>query len=402
MQFGPNGEFQLTYCTNIHPGENWDETFENIRRFAPPLKQSLSPDGPFGLGLRLSRVGADDLLSGENMPRFKEFLQSHGLYVAIINGFPYGSFHNRVIKADVMAPDWRTEERVQYTLQLVAILKQLVPDGTDGGISTSPLSYKGWPDARKGVTWEAATANVVRIAAAMARVRDETGRLLHLDIEPEPDGLIENSTETADFFQQWLLPVGVPQLARELGIGDSDARTVMLDHIQVCYDTCHFAVEYEETEEALARFDRAGVKVGRIQVSSALKVELPPDEVRRKNLAEQLSQFAESTYLHQVLERRENGQIAHFPDLIEALPHIQNRAATEWRIHFHVPLFVKEYGDFGSTQDEILPVFRALRNRPFTRHLEIETYTWGVLPQALRMDMLEMIDREFRWVMAAF
>lgn len=402
MQFGPNGELQLTYCTNIHPGEGWEETFANIRRFGPALKQRLSPDGPFGLGLRLSEAGASQLLRSDDLPRFKDYLEANGLYVAIINGFPYGSFHNRVIKADVMAPDWRTEERVQYTLKLAEILSKLVPDRMDGGISTSPLSYKGWPDARNDETWRAVTANIVRVAAAMARVHRFTGKLLHLDIEPEPDGLIENSAETARFFEEWLLPVGAPILAKELDLDEDAARTTLLDHIQVCYDTCHFAVEYEETEEALARFDRLGLKVGRVQISSALKVDLPSDEMRRKSLAEQLGAFAESTYLHQVLERRESGEIARYPDLIEALPHIQNRDAREWRIHFHVPLFVKDFGDFGSTQDEILPVFTALRAKPFTRHLEIETYTWGVLPPALRIDMLEMIDREFRWVMGAF
>ena len=402
MQFGPGGQFHLTYCTNIHPGETWKEVSANLRKFGPALKKRLSPNEPFGLGLRLSKVGAEELLSGDNLSRFREILASHGLYVAIINGFPYGSFHNRVIKSDVMAPDWRTDERVRYTLQLVEVIKGLVPTGLDAGISTSPLSYKGWIQSNETAAWEEITGNIVRVAAAMARVHAECGVLVHLDLEPEPDGLIENSAETADFFERWLLPVGVPLLAHELQIYEETARRVMLDHVQVCYDTCHFAVEYEDTETALARFQRLGIKIGRIQVSSALRVGLLPDGRLRARLAGQLAAFAESTYLHQVLERRDDGEIFHYPDLADALPHIKNPAAREWRIHFHVPLFVKEYGDFGSTQDEILPVFKALRRDAFTRHLEIETYTWGVLPTALRMDMLEMIEREYRWVMAAF
>ncbi len=402
MQFGPGGQFHLTYCTNIHPGETWKEVSANLRKFGPALKKRLSPNEPFGLGLRLSKVGAEELLSGDNLSRFREILASHGLYVAIINGFPYGSFHNRVIKSDVMAPDWRTDERVRYTLQLVEVIKGLVPTGLDAGISTSPLSYKGWIQSNETAAWEEITGNIVRVAAAMARVHAECGVLVHLDLEPEPDGLIENSAETADFFERWLLPVGVPLLAHELQIYEETARRVMLDHVQVCYDTCHFAVEYEDTETALARFQRLGIKIGRIQVSSALRVGLLPDGRLRARLAGQLAAFAESTYLHQVLERRDDGEIFHYSDLPDALPHIKNPAAREWRIHFHVPLFVKEYGDFGSTQDEILPVFKALRRDAFTRHLEIETYTWGVLPTALRMDMLEMIEREYRWVMAAF
>jgi sugar phosphate isomerase/epimerase len=342
------------------------------------------------------------LLEGSRLEEFKAFLDDQGLYVALINGFPYGSFHRRVIKEDVFAPDWRTEERVQYTLRLVKILTTLLPDGLDGGISTSPLSYKGWVTPGDTEAWETVTTNVARVAAEMAQVREETGKGIHLDIEPEPDGLIENTAETIAFYNDWLLPVGASLLSKHFRFSEEAARKTLLNHVRLCYDTCHFAVEYESPEEALRRFEAAGIKIGRVQISSALRVVLSDDEHRRSLLAEQLAKFAESTYLHQVLEQREGGEVHHHPDLIQALPKIHDPQAKEWRIHFHVPLFVEEYEAFGSTQADIVKVFRQLeRDRP-TRHLEIETYTWDVLPADMKIDLLEMIDREFRWVLNEF
>jgi hypothetical protein len=419
MQLNGDGPVQLTYCTNIHPGNGWEEVFGNLRRYAPALKQRLSPHAPFGLGLRLSAAESEELLRGDCLEQFRRFLGEHDLYVALLNGFPFGSFHRRVIKADVFAPDWRHEERVRYTLRLVEILKRLLPSGLEGGISTSPLSYKRWVDPADRAAWEVLTRNLVRVAEAMIRVRRSEGQLIHLDIEPEPDGLIESSTELVAFYEDWLLPVGGPLLADSLRVPVDEALDLLRDHIQVCLDTCHVAVEYEEPETVLERFSQAGIRVGRAQISSALRVPLPESAQRRAAIARQLEPFAESSYLHQVLERRKDATLRHYPDLAEALPRIQEPGAREWRIHFHVPLFVAEYGLFGSTQDEIRRFFRCMdaartkrgdgapRGRaatasavPLTRHLEIETYTWDVLPLALKHDLLESIDREYRWVLA--
>lgn len=399
MQPDADGLFHLTYCTNIHPAEGWEAVLANLRRYAPALKQQLSPGAPFGLGLRLSAAEAEQLLQGDRLEELRAFLAEHGLYVAILNGYVHGAFHRRTIKADVFAPDWRDEARVRYTLQLVEILRRLLPPGLDGGISTAPLSYKRWVDAEDPGAWESITHSLVRVAEQLVRVRQEEDRLIHLDIEPEPDGLLETSGELVDYYQRWLLPVGAPLLAERLRISVPEARASLVDHLQVCFDTCHAAVEYEDAREALERFERAGIRVGRVQISSALKVPLPGDPARRAQLARALEPFAESSYLHQVIEQREDGTLHHYPDLGDALPLIQEPAARQWRIHFHVPVFVDRYETFGSTQAEIRPVFERLKERPFTRHLEIETYTWEVLPPALKQDLLTSIHREYRWVL---
>ena len=401
MKLGSDGFFHLTYCTNIHPANGWEEVMANVERYGPALKQRLGPNAAFGLGLRLSSRDSCELLEGDRLQRFKELLDREGLYVAIINGFPYGPFHGEVIKSTVFAPDWREEARVQYTLRLVEILAELLPADVDGGISTCPLSYKGWVDQCDDAAWESITDNLARVAAALVRVQQSRGQVIHLDIEPEPDGLVEHSHEVERFYRRWLLGFGAERLAALLGIDEAAAREHLLEHIRVCWDTCHQAVEFEEPAEVLARFDAAGIRVGRIQVSAALKIALPSDEYERAGIRDELEPFAESTYLHQVLQRNTDGTIHHYADLPDALAAVQDPEAEEWRTHFHVPIFLNEYGRLGSTQDDILKVFRLAEERRFTRHLEIETYTWDVLPSDMKRDLLTSVSREYEWVMDA-
>lgn len=397
MQLDPEG-FHLTYCTNIHPGDGWDAVHANLQRFAPALKRRLSPSGPFGIGLRLSARDARELLEGDRLEAFRAFLNREGLYVALINGFPHGSFHRTSVKADVYAPDWREDERVRYTLDLVEILGRLVPADIDGGVSTAPLTYKRWMTGGTSAAWDTCVANVVRVAEAMVRLRRRTGTFIHLDIEPEPDCLIETSDEFIDFFARRLLPEGGPTLAASLGCTVEEARAELRDHVRICFDCCHFAVEYEDPVAAVDRLRNAGVHVGRVQLSSALKVTFPENAAESNALAERLRRFADSTYLHQVIERRGTA-LRHFADLDEALQSAHGVAGSEWRIHFHVPLFTAEYDGLGSTQDYVRTILDLASRTGFTRHFEIETYTWDVLPAGLKIDVLDSIGREFEWVL---
>jgi hypothetical protein len=388
----------LTYCTNIHPADGWEAVFASLRRYAPALKARLSPDAPFGVGLRLSARDARELLTGSALETFKAFLDDAGLYVAIINGFPYGPFHGTHVKAAVYAPDWRDDARVQYTLDLIRIVRALVPRGLDAGVSTAPMSYKPWMAAADGDAWNTIVRNVVRIAERLARIRDEDGTVIHLDVEPEPDCSIENTAETLEFFEQRLLPAGAPLLAASLGIAADEARARLLDHIRVCFDCCHFAVEFEDAADALERFRAAGIRIGRAQLSSALDVPLPTDAAGAAQVRERLRAFADTTYLHQVVERRGDG-LRHYLDLPDALERPADGDAQAWRIHFHVPLFTAEYGELRSTQGYVADVIERLVASGATSHLEIETYTWDVLPAGLKMDLLESIAREYQWVL---
>lgn len=401
MQIGPDGRFHLTYCTKIHPGTGWQELCGHLHTQAPRLHAKLSPDRPFGLGLRLSAAESEELLTGGNLAELQAFLAAQGLYVFTMNGFPYGAFHGgQRVKSQVFAPDWREETRVRYTLRLVEILRQLLPLGLEGSISTSPLSYKPWVNPGDTAALERICANLAAVVEEMARIRDEEGKLLHLDLEPEPDGLVENSGELAAFFRDWLLPKAAPLLARKTGRPLTKAQELILTHLRVCLDTCHLAVAYEDPVAALDGFDREGIKVGKVQITAGLKVLLPPDAADRTSLARQLQDFADSPYLHQVLARQENGGRRQFPDLAAALPTLPDSRDREWRIHFHTPLFVARHGLLLSTRDETRAVLDLLRERSFCRHLEIETYTWEILPPELKKDLVDSLELEYLWVLA--
>jgi hypothetical protein len=398
MQLPSHPDFHLTYCTNIHPADGWPAVFSTLRRYAPALRTRLAPDASFGVGLRLSARDASGLLSGGNLADFRRFLDDEGLYVAVINGFPYGPFHGTPVKASVYAPDWRDPARVAYTLDLIRILEALLPSGLDGGVSTAPLSYKPWMAAADADAWDRMTANVVAVAARLARMHEETGTRIHLDIEPEPDCSIENTAETLDFFERRLLPAGSRLLAGELGLDEARAREHLLEHVRICFDCCHFAVEFEHATQAMDRIRAAGIKIGRVQLSSALHVDVPEEAGAAAAMLDRLRPFADTTYLHQVVEQRP-AELRHYLDLPDALGSAGDHAGRTWRIHFHVPLFTARYGELGSTQEYVADVLRHALATGATTHLEIETYTWDVLPGDLKMDLLESIAREYEWVL---
>ncbi len=398
MRVGDTGQFHLTYCTNVHAGTSWREMVASLERYAPALKAQFDPDQPFGIGLRVAGEASRELLAGDALTRFQAFLKDHRLYVYTINGFPYGPFHGQTVKADVHAPDWRDPERVAYTHRLVDILAALLPEGMDGGISTSPLTYRAWVDTDSDDLWLLFVEHLVAIAAHAHQRFNETGKLIHLDIEPEPDGLLGDCAELIAFYENWLLPHGAELLARRLDVDRDEARTLLLDYLRVCFDTCHVAVGYGSPREVLQRFGKLGIKVGKIQISSALKVDLTGAAA---GTVQALRAFDEPVYLHQVVQRNADGSFMRYPDLGPALAHGMDERAEEWRVHFHVPIFVEHYAEFASTQETICETLTLLQERPFTNHLEIETYTWDVLPGDLKGDLLTSIGREYTWVLHA-
>ncbi|MEM6869204.1 MAG: metabolite traffic protein EboE [Cyanobacteria bacterium P01_C01_bin.121] len=394
----------LTYCSNIHPGETWLEVKKNLETYLPALKRQISPNAPFGVGLRLSNLASQELLKQNALAEFKDWLVENDFYVFTMNGFPYGGFHHQRVKDDVYAPDWSTPERLSYTQRLVNILSVLLPEGVEGGISTVPISYKPWweGDREKLETvFTVSTQQLAQLTADLIAIRQNSGQLIHIDLEPEPDGLLENAAEVIDYFHQWLLPMGGDWLSKKLGILPAQAEQQLKEHIQVCYDTCHFAVEYEHPRQVFQQFREAGIKVGKGQLSAALRLDLPADTNQRQWLSEQLAPFAESTYLHQVIARSAKGKLQRYRDLQAALPHFLTSQAEEWRTHFHVPIFIDRYQAFQSTQSDITLFLETLKENSDCQHLEIETYTWDVLPPEIKLNMAMSIQREYEWTIAA-
>ncbi|MEX2595275.1 MAG: metabolite traffic protein EboE [Anditalea sp.] len=392
--------FHLTYCTNIHPGESWEETFNNLKHHVPDIKQQLTHGKSFGIGLRLSNEASLELGKEEKLREFKSWLQVHDSYVFTFNGFPYGGFHRQVVKDQVHHPDWTTRERRDYTFRLFVILDALLPEGMDGGISTSPLSYKFWHknDLEIKEARRKSVVHLAEVAAKLYEIRQQSGKVLHLDIEPEPDGLLENTQDVVDFYRNSLIPIGKDFLAEHLNLSEEESEKCLKEHIRICYDVCHFAVVYEKPHETFAAFKAEGIQVGKIQISAALKLDLPTDAQQRREIGTLLLPFAESTYLHQVVAWDAKGKLKAYRDLPLALTNLSQTQAQEWRIHFHVPVFLERYGKLVSTQLEILEVLDFIQTEKITNHLEVETYTWEVLPEDINLDLTHSIIRELQWV----
>ncbi len=387
--------FHLTYCTNIHPGANWTSTFQSLKDYVPGIKEEISSKKPFGLGLRLSNKASEELNTESNLQELKQWLQDQEVYVFTMNGFPYGNFHDERVKDQVHAPDWTTSDRLKYTKRLFDQLAYLLPEGVEGGISTSPISYKYWhPTKRsKEEAFEKGAKNLAEVVWHLYQLEETTAKYMHLDIEPEPDGLIENSDEVLMFFERYLVPLASDILADRLATKKIDLENLIKRYITVCYDICHFSLAYEEPSYTLPKFENAGIKVGKIQVSAALKIVYTEDNEHQ--IWESLARFNEPTYLHQVTEKK-GDVVVTYNDLPIVLE--QKQPFKELRAHFHVPIFLEQFGQLYATQDHILKVIDYIKKYQVSEHLEVETYTWDVLPEELKKDLSTSIIRELKWL----
>ena len=388
----------FTYCTNIHAGETWADHFIALKENFPAIKNDLSPLAPMGIGLRLSNIASIEILEADNLLLFKQWLKDNGAYVFTMNGFPYGGFHDTVVKEQVHAPDWTTEDRVAYTSRLFNILADLLPTGIEGGISTSPLSYKYWFTNTEELleAKKIATQNILRVAEQLYRIKLAKGVTMHLDIEPEPDGLLENGNEFIDWFETDLLPAGIVYFKNQFNLTVAEAEKIIKEHITLCYDVCHFAIGFESHDDVINTLAEKGIKVGKIQISAALKAGFAADGHNRPDILTAFSNFNEPTYLHQVVAKNSDGSLVRYPDLPDALA--AHDKAEEWRAHFHVPVFLENFGVLQSTQKDIVEVLKIQAEKKFTKHLEVETYTWGVLPNELKLPLTQSIIRELNWV----
>jgi len=394
MQVATSPSIHLAYCQNIHPGETWQDHYAALRDKAVAVKKALGADGPIGLGLRISAHAARELKDPALIQQGQELFSQQQLYPFSINGFPFGKFHKGPVKENVYAPDWRSPERLEYTTQLAHTLAQWLPEGQDGSISTVPGSFAPWiqTDADR-----IAMATVLGSAAAeMAKLERQTGKYIHLGLEPEPDCFLETTQQTLNFFAQTLPAGAIPEIRRQLSVSDSDAERLLRRHIGVCFDTCHVALQYEDLATSLLAYQQAGILISKIQLSAALRAPggAPTYEA--------LQAFAEPTYLHQVKARSRTGERIAWSDLPLALTEMRKHSdIEELRVHFHVPLFVAPKAPLESTSNALDQAFWGLVRTGISSHLEIETYTFDVLPPEVHPgDIIQSIVSEYRWVLA--
>lgn len=378
-----NHGIHLGYCTNIHRGETWEETWSGLKNYTLRVKDRVSGGKPYGIGLRLSQQAAVELSAPGKIDEFKAWLEANNCYVFTINGFPYGSFHGTRVKEQVFKPDWSTTERLTYTNLLFDILAQLLPPGVSGSVSTLPGSHKTFGVGADEL--QAIFTNLRLCREHIEKVATQSGHDLHLGLEPEPLGLFETSGETLKFFGLYL----------DRNPRDRD----FFKFVGLNYDTCHLAIEFEDAEKALSRITGAGIRLSKLHFSSALKLKPTPENIA------QLPAFDEPVYFHQVIASYGKDEpLRRFKDLPDALQFAQANPGIlgeEWRVHFHIPIHAQPGGGFDSTRDHLISTMDWLAKNPTKcQHIEMETYTWEVLPLEMRSgDVVDQLVREYDWTL---
>lgn len=393
----------LGYCTNVHAGVTLDAVRANLLAHALPVKRRVCPDTPMGVGLWFAYDAAVELLEDPGkIGQLRDWMTDQGLFAYTLNGFPFGDFHEDRVKTKVYEPTWATRERYDYTLALATILSELLPDDAEeGSISTLPL---GWPltsvhqrsDLDTPATLDpefarACAGRLTDLTHYLARIELDTGKCIHVDLEPEPGCVLDTAAGVVDFFERYLL--GTPDDATIRG------------YLRVCHDVCHSAVMFEPQREALAAYQAAGIGVGKVQLSSAARVcfdGMTGNE--RAHAMAALRGFAEDRYQHQTAVRYDDGTAVFYADLPDALAAAAagDGPRGEWRVHFHVPVYLDRFGPIATTRGEVAECLRLLGARSGddgVAHYEVETYAWGVLPAELQRETLaDGIADELAWV----
>jgi len=390
-----NGLGHLTYSTLVHPGDTWSEMWDSLNRYVPQVKARVSPHGTFGVSLRLSASSARTLTGDPHeRARLKDFLQQHDMYLYTVNAFPYGPFKNRIVKKDVYEPDWRTDERAIYTMEVADILAEVAAPYVNPSIQSPPLGFK--PNVTGPEVVDAYTQQVIRVIAHMVKLEQRTGRTVTLALEPEPYCFLETTEEAIAYFENHLYAdEGLRLLMNKTGLGKPQAEKALRKHLGMVYDICHQAVEYEDIGKSLQALADAGIPVFKLQEAAALRV----PEVTQETV-EAMRPFAETVYLTQTVEKRD-GKITRYLNLEDAFAAYEaDPGPREWRTHVHVPVFLDKIGEhFQTTRFAIEDALRFHKKNKLSPQLEIETYTWDVLPASMKTgDIVDYVQRELDWV----
>jgi hypothetical protein len=384
----------LTYSTLVHPADDWPQLWDSLQRYLPQVKKRIAPNQPFGVCIRLSAPTAAELHAKKaERDKLKAFLKDQDLYVYTANAFVYGVFKNTRVKENVYEPDWRTAERREYTKQVADILADICPAAVTPSIQTAPLGFK--PRVTGPDVVAAFTDNVLQVCAHLVTIEHETGKLLTLGLEPEPRCHLETTDETIAYFQQHLYTGAAARRLSQLAqIPMDTAIAALRRHLGVVFDIGHQAVGFEDIPASLQKLVDAGIPIVKLQEAAAMYIGEVTDEK-----VEALKRFTNTIYLSQTAECR-GDHLEHFLNLEDAMAGwATDKTPRQWRTHFHVPVFLKDLGPCQSTQFALEQALAMHKQTPLSRHLEIETYTWDVLPDQLKTgDIVEYVCRELEWV----
>ena len=391
-----HGLGHLTYSTLVHPADNWDELWTSLQTYLPKVKARVSPNAPFGVCIRLAAQTAELLSrSAAERAKLKRFLAEHDMYVYTVNAFPYGAFKGTVVKEQVYEPDWRTEERTQYTINVADVLSDISRQDISPSIQTAPLGFK--PNVTGPDVVASYTEHVLRVAAHLIQIKARTGRTVTLAIEPEPHCFLETTDETIDYFTRHLYSgAAATRLAKIAALPISEAHVALRQHLGIVFDIGHQAVGFEHIPTSLQKLVDAGIPIFKLQEVAAMHI----PEVTQASV-DALAQFAKTVYLSQTVQKKD-GKITKFLNLEDAFAAWKSDPGPrEWRTHFHVPVFLEDLGAFRTTRFALEDALKFHKATPLSRQLEIETYTWDVLPDHLKTgDIVDYVCREIEWVRA--
>ena len=389
-----NGLGHLTYSTLVHPGDTWEDMWTSLTTYVPKVKARVCPNDPFGISLRLSASSAQTLVNNKaERDKLKKFLTDNDMYLYTVNAFPYGPFKNQIVKEQVYEPDWRSEERTQYTINVADVLADVVPANISPSIQSAPLGFK--PRVTGPDVVASFTDHVLRVAAHLVKLEAQTGRTVTLALEPEPYCFLETTDEVVEYFGKHLYSgAAAEKLAKLARIPISEAHIALRRHVGVVFDICHQAIEYENISECLQKLVDAGIPIFKLQEAAAMRI---PNVTQK--IVDTLKRYSKTIYLTQTVEKKD-GKLNRFLNLEDAFQAWENNPGDrEWRVHFHVPVFLDDLGEFGTTRFAIEEALKFHKNKPLSRQLEIETYTWDVLPDHLKTgDIVDYVCRELEWV----
>ena len=391
-----NGLGHLTYSTLVHPGDTWEDMWTSLTTYVPKVQKRVCPDAPFGVSLRLSNASAETLVKNKGeRDKLKKFLADNNMYLYTVNAFPYGPFKNTIVKEQVYEPDWRSEERTRYTMNVAEILADVVPAGISPSIQSAPLGFK--PNVTSKEVVNSYTDHVMRVAAHLIKLEQRTGRAVTLALEPEPFCFLETTDETVDYFTNHLYTgKSAETLAKLSGLPISEAIAAQRKFIGTVFDICHQAVVYEDIPVSLQKLVDAGIPILKLQEAAAVRI---PNVTQK--IVDSLARYAKTIYLTQTVEKKD-GKLNRFLNLEDAFKAWNSDPGPrEWRIHFHVPVFLDDLGEFGTTRFAIEEALKFHKAKPLSGQLEIETYTWDMLPEHLKTgDVVDYVSRELEWVRA--
>ncbi len=389
-----NGLGHLTYSTLVHPGDTWEEMRHSLETYVPEVKKRFCPDAPMGVSLRISNASAERLINDPDERAWvKGFLDANDLYVYTVNAFPYGPFKGERVKENVYEPDWSTEERTQYTMNVATILTEITGADVEPTIQSAPLAFR--PNVVDEAYVAAFTDNLMRVVAHLMDLEKNTGRRVKLALEPEPYCYLETIDETISYFENHVYTtaaaIRVSQLTRQ---PLAEVFGGLRRHLGIVFDICHQSVAFEDITKDLNALVDAGIPIYKLQEAAALLVpEVTPE------IVEELKRYTGTIYLSQTTELRD-GELTKFLNLEDAIAGWEaDPGPREWRTHFHVPVFLSDLGPFKTTRSGIDAAMAVHAKTPLSTHLEIETYTWDVLPDHLKTgDITEYLVRELEYV----